>query len=108
MPNVTFYIRAEHMPPDEHLAGLSSDCVELCTDVLDADLKNVHVIYVAVRQGYGHPVFAEIQYRLTAFRTPEVMNRFMDDLDLVIARRTGLTSRIRCFGYAAATIYARN
>jgi hypothetical protein len=108
MPNVTFYIAAGQMPSDETLAELSSDCIELCTSVLGAALKNVHVIYVDVRHGHGHPVFAEVQYRLETFRTPPVMNQFMEALDDAIARRTGLTARIRCFGYAASNIHARN
>ncbi|MFM0207233.1 hypothetical protein PQQ96_07465 [Paraburkholderia sediminicola] len=108
MPNVTFYMPTGQMPSDERLAELSCDCIELCTSVLEAELKNVHVIYVDVRHGHGHPVFAEVQYRLETFRTPLVMNRFMEGLDSAIARRTGLTARIRCFGYAASSIHARN
>ncbi|MGS0891487.1 hypothetical protein ACVBGC_02830 [Burkholderia stagnalis] len=108
MPNLTFHIDADRMPSDERLAELADDCVELCTTVLEAELKNVHVIYVGGRQGHGHPVFAEIRYRAETFRPPAVMNRFMEDLERAIARRTGLTARIRCFGYAASNIYARN
>ncbi|MBY8605561.1 hypothetical protein K7N18_12010 [Burkholderia arboris] len=108
MPNVTFHIDAERMPSDERLAGLSADCVELCTDVLQADLKNVHIIYVSVRHGHGYPVFAEVQYRAESFRPPAVMNAFMEALDHAIARHTGLTARIRCFGHAAPNIHARN
>ncbi|EON13396.1 MULTISPECIES: hypothetical protein [Pandoraea] len=108
MPNVTFHIEAGSMPSGESLAGLSRDCVELCTNVLEAKLENVHVIYLDVRHGHGHPVFAEIQYRLETFRTPAVMNQFMEGLESAIARRTGLTARIRCFGYAAPSIHARN
>ncbi|RAS17497.1 hypothetical protein DFO50_10397 [Microvirgula sp. AG722] len=108
MPNLTFYIDAGQMPSEECLAGLSRDCIKLCTGILEAQLKNVHVIYVNVQPGQGHPVFAEIRYRLEAFRTPAVMNRFMTALDNTIAHHTGLAARIRCFGYAASNIYARN
>jgi len=108
MPNVTCYIPTGQMPSDETLAELSRDCVELCTGVLAAALENVHVIHVGVRHGHGHPVFVEIQYRLETFRTPPVMNRFIEALDEAIARRTGFTARIRCFGYAASNIHARN
>lgn len=108
MPNVTFYIDARQMPSDESLAGLSRDCVEFCTNVLEAELKNVHVIFLNVRHGHGHPVFVEIQYRLETFRTSPVMNQFMEALDNAIARHTGLTARIRCFGYAVSSIHARN
>lgn len=108
MPNLTFHIRAEHLPADERLDELSSDCIELCTNVLQAKLENVHVVYTEVRRGHGHPVFAEIHYRLESFRTPEVMNRFTEALDRAIVHRTGLTARIRCFGYATSNIYARN
>nr|WKF59247.1 hypothetical protein HUO10_003756 [Paraburkholderia busanensis] len=108
MPNLTFYISAGQMPSAARLDELSRDCVELCTSVLEAALENVHVIYVDVRHGHGHPVFAEVQYRLESFRTPPVMNQFMEALDDAIARRTGLTARIRCFGHAASSIHARN
>ncbi|MDR3098635.1 MAG: hypothetical protein LBV73_16375 [Paraburkholderia sp.] len=108
MPNLTFYIHAGHMPSDERLAELSGDCVKLCTTVLEADLKNVHVIYMDVRHGHGHPVFVEVQYRLATPRTPAVMDQFMEALESAIVRCTGLTARIRCFGYAASSIQARN
>ncbi|AZQ52835.1 hypothetical protein [Burkholderia cenocepacia] len=108
MPNVTFHIDAERMPPDARLAELCDDCIELCTDVLQAELTNVHVIYVAVRHGCGHPVFAEIRYRVASSRPPAVMHAFMEALDHAIVRRTGLTARIRCFGHAAPDLHARN
>ncbi|KER70788.1 MULTISPECIES: hypothetical protein [Burkholderia] len=108
MPNVTFSIDANRMPADDSLAELSRDCVELCTHVLEAALKNVHVIFLEARHGHGHPVFADIRYRVGTSRTPAVMNRFMEALDHAIVRRTGLTARIRCFGYTATNLHARN
>ncbi|WP_420212362.1 hypothetical protein ACN8ZM_21935 [Burkholderia aenigmatica] len=108
MPNVTFSIDANRMPADDSLAELSRDCVELCTQVLEAALKNVHVIFLEARHGHGHPVFADIRYRVATSRTPAVMNRFMEALDHAIVRRTGLTARIRCFGYTTSNLHARN
>ena len=108
MPNVTLFIPAEKMPPEEELSELTDRCTRLCTEVLGAALENVHIIYVAVRHGRGHPAFAEIRYRLEPFRTSQVMDSFMEGLDQAIQRQTGLASRIRCFGYAAAAIHARN
>jgi hypothetical protein len=108
MPNVTIYIPADKMPPDEALADLTEQCTELCTGILRAALANVHIVYVAVRHGRGHPAFAEIQYRFASFRTPPVMERFMEELDGAMRRTTGLTARIRCFGYEASSIHARN
>ncbi|KWZ32960.1 hypothetical protein [Burkholderia anthina] len=108
MPNVTFHIDAQRMPPDARLDELSGDCIELCTDVLQAEPRNVHVIYVAVRHGCGHPIFAEIQYRGASLRSPEVMHAFMEALDRAVVRRTGLTARIRCFGHAEPNLHARN
>jgi hypothetical protein len=108
MPNVTFHIDAKRMPSDERLAELSRDSVDLCTRVLQAQRKNIHVIFLAVQHGHGHPVFVEIQYRLETFRTPPVMNQFMEALDHAVAHRTGLMARIRCFGHAASNIDARN
>jgi phenylpyruvate tautomerase PptA (4-oxalocrotonate tautomerase family) len=108
MPNVTLFIPTETMPSNERLAELSERCTALCTDHLRAALDNVHVITVGVRHGRGHPVFADIRYRLEPFRTPPVMERFMEALDDAIRHVTGLTARIRCFGYAASSIHARN
>ncbi|GLU29082.1 hypothetical protein [Brucella sp. NBRC 12950] len=108
MPNVTIFIPADRMPPDETLADLTEQCTELCTGILRAALENVHIIYVPVRHGRGRPAFAEIQYRLGPFRTSLVMAQFIKRLDDAIRRNTDLTARIRCFGYEASSIHARN
>ena len=108
MPNITIFIPTEKMPPDGALSGLTVQCTQLCTEILKAALKNVHIIYVTVRQGRGYPAFAEIKYRVEPFRTQSVMDAFMERLDEVIKRTTGLTARIRCFGYTAPNIHARN
>jgi len=108
MPNVTIYIPANKMPTEEILAELTEQCTELCTRVLKAALVNVHIVYVAVRHGRGHPAFAEIQYRHELFRTPQMMQQFMEQLELSIRHITHLTARIRCFEYNATSIYARN
>lgn len=106
MPNLTLYIATEHMPSAEKLARLSRDCVDLCTSVLQAATSKVHIMYVDVRLGHGHPVFAELLYRSESFRTPAVMQAFMEGLDSAIVRHTGLKARIRCF--ASHAIDARN
>lgn len=108
MPNVTIFLPADEMPPDAMLSELTSRCTELCTGTLQAALDNVHVIYVPVRHGRGHSVFADIRYRLAASRTPPVMEQFMEALDDAIRRATGFTVRIRCFGYPVTTLHARN
>lgn len=108
MPNVTIYIPADRMPPDAALVGLTEQCTELCTGILRAVLEKVHIVYVSVRHGRGHPAFAEIRYRLEPFRTQPVMAQFMEGLDDAIRRNTDLTARIRCFGYEASSIHARN
>ena len=108
MPNITIYIPMEAMPSEQKLAGLTDRCLSLCTDVLLASLKNVHIIYVGVRHGHGHPAFAEVKYRIEPFRTPPVMEQFMAALDEAIKHFTGHTARIRSFGYVASSIHARN
>jgi hypothetical protein len=108
MPNVTWFIPSEHMPEEATLRTLTSECTELCTGVLKAALDKVHIIFVSVQHGRGHPAYVEIKYRLETFRPPEVMTEFMAALDASIVRHTGLKARIRCFGYAASDIYARN
>lgn len=108
MPNVTIFMPANAMPREESLAALTEQCTEFCTTILAAALANVHVIYVPVRHGRGHPIFAQIDHRLEPCRSPAVMDRFMAALDDAILSHTGLTARIRCFGYASASIAARN
>ncbi len=108
MPNVTLYISQDRIPPEETLVALTERCTALCTGILRAALENVHVIFVTVRHGRGHPAFVEIQYRLEPFRTAAVMDQFMKELDDVIQCSTDLTARIRCFGYEASGIHARN
>lgn len=108
MPNVTIFIPADKFPPDQVLAELTRQGAVLCTEILKATLENVHIIYVATRHGRGHQMFVEIKYRLGPFRTQQVMEAFMERLDEVIKRNMGLTARIRCFGYAASSIHARN
>lgn len=108
MPNLTIFIQAEQMPNEANLAELIERCTALCTDVLQAALDNVHVIYVAAHQERGHPAYAEIKYRLEPFRTQSVMDAFMALLDEAVKRHTRLTTRIRCFGYPTPAIQARN
>ncbi len=108
MPNLTLFIAAEKMPPARTRAALTAQCTQLCIEILRASLANVHVVYVCVDEGRGHPVFAELKYRLEPFRTQRVMASFMERLDEAIRDRTALTARIRCFGYAASTLHALN
>ena len=108
MPNVTFYLPANLMPADAARTRLTEACTALCIGPLQAAVDNVHVIFVAVLHGRGHPAFAEIRYRQAPHRTPRVMAEFMEALDAAIRDSTGLTARIRCFGYGPAQIYARN
>lgn len=108
MPNVTMFIASDRMPADDALAELTLQCTRLCTDVLQASLENVHILYVAVKQGRGHPAYAEINYRIEPLRTQPLMNTFLDGLEHAIRHATGLSARIRCFGHAATDIHARN
>jgi hypothetical protein len=108
VPNLTIYIAAEEMPAVEALDTLTEQCTTLCTTTLQASLENVHIIYVPVSRGRGHPVFAEILLREESFRTPAVLDHFMQQIDHAIKDNTGLTARIRCFGFPKQHIYARN
>lgn len=108
MPNVTIYFPIGDMPADETRTRLTDACTDLCTATLRAAIENVHVIYVGVQHGRGHPVFAEIQYRVEPHRTPCVMDAFMEALEAAICDCTGLAARIRCFGYGPLQIHARN
>ena len=108
MPNLTFYISQQHAGRLTDLHGLTRACSALCTGILAAESENVHIIYVEVKPGCGHPVYAELFYRLTNVRTSEVMEEFMRELERAIRQASGLTARIRCFGSAASHLFARN
>lgn len=108
MPNLTIYLPTDNLPEARKLASLADECTALCTGILKAALANVHIDFVSVTHGRGHPVFAQIQFRLDPVRTPPVMAEFMEKLDEAIIRHTGFTARIRCFGYAATHIDACN
>ncbi|NJC70036.1 hypothetical protein HC031_09990 [Planosporangium thailandense] len=108
MPNITMYVDIEAMPPGNSMDSLTTQCTDLCTGTLRAALDNVHIIYVPVRRGRGHPVFAEVLFREEPFRTPEVMDRFMQQLDDAITTHTGRIARIRCFSFGKQHIHARN
>jgi hypothetical protein len=92
MPNITVFIPTEKMPSEVQLAELSEQCTDLCTGLLQAALTNVHIVYVGVRHGRGHPVFAEIQLRQTPSRTSSVMDQFMEALENAINQCTALTA----------------
>jgi len=108
MPRLAIYFTEERMPAETILAALTEQCAGLCTDLLGAALDNVHIVYLAVRQGRGRPASAELTYRLEPGRTPAVMDEFMRQLDQAIQHHAGLTARIRCFGYLATSLHARN
>lgn len=108
MPSLTIYFTEEQMPAKDSSAALTERCTVLCTDVLGATLDDVHILYLAGRQGRGHSTSAELAYRLGPERTPEIMDEFMRQLDRAIRDHAGLTARIRCFGYANDSLHARN
>ncbi|MCR4465391.1 hypothetical protein [Burkholderia sp. SCN-KJ] len=108
MPSVTIFIPGTSMPSNAALDALSSACETLCTEVLRAAPGTIHVAYVPIRHGRGHPVSAEIRFRIASFRTTELMDRFMAELDREILRHTGFVARIRCCGYDTTHLHARH
>lgn len=108
MPNLSFYISEHHANAFKNLYDFTDKCRALCCDILGAERKNVHIIFIEVKPGCGQPVYAELFYRLTTLRTREVMENFMRELDVATQQASGLTARIRCFGSQAAHLFARN
>ncbi len=108
MPNLTFYISENHAGTFKNLYGFTDRCSALCCEILGAERKNVHIIFINVKPGCGLPVYAELFYRLTPLRTHEVMENFMHELDIATQQASGLTARIRCFGSQAEHLFARN
>lgn len=62
MPRLSIYFTEERMPAEDSLDALTERCAVLCTDVLGAALDNVHILYLAARQGRGLPASAELAY----------------------------------------------
>lgn len=108
MPNLTFYISENHADKFQNLDALTDRCSALCRDILGSERKNVHIIFIKVKPGCGQPVYAELFYRLTPWRTHKVMESFMRELDVATQQASGLTARIRCFGSQAEHLFARN
>jgi hypothetical protein len=108
MPNLSFYISKELLEQIETITALTQDCQSLCVDYLKADIEKVHIIYISVQSGCGHPVYAELRYRLLASRSAKTMDTFMHELDQIIQKALGVTPRIRCFAYPPEQLYAYN
>lgn len=108
MPNLTFYITEHQSDRFKDLCNFTCNCSALCCEILGAESKNVHIIFVDVKPGCGLPVYAELFYRQTKQRTQDVMENFIRELDLAIQQASGLTARIRCFASPAQQLYARN
>lgn len=106
MPNLTFYIAEDQFGQISDVSDLTQRCRSLCVNHLGAAVENVHIIYIAVQSGCGHPIYAELIYRLSDTRSAEVMTTFMQRLDEIIQQATGLTPRIRCFGSKPEQLYA--
>lgn len=108
MPNLTFYISEVLFEQMIDVSALTQDCQSLCVEHLGAELEKVHIIYISVKPGCGHPIYVELIYRLLANRSPEVMTSFMHELDQLIQKTMHVTSRIRCFAYPPQQLYAYN
>lgn len=108
MPSLTIYFTEDRMPLEAHLAALTERSARLCSELLGAAQDKVHIHYVAVRHGRGHLACAELTYRLQPERTPAIMDEFTLQLDHAIQHHAGLRARIRCFGYPATSLHARN
>ncbi|KJH61621.1 hypothetical protein D9M71_751150 [compost metagenome] len=108
MPNLTFYVSKELLEQIEDVVALTQDFQSLCVEHLGAEVEKVHIIYISVQSGCGHPIYAELRYRLLASRSPEMMTAFMHKLDQIIQKALDVTSRIRCFAYPPEQLYAYN
>ncbi|AKL12399.1 TPA: hypothetical protein I8271_001728 [Kluyvera intermedia] len=108
MPNLTFYLSQEYAGRFSDLPAFTRICSDLCRDILAAEPNNIHIIFITVKPGCGHPVYAELFYRLTTQRTPEVMEHFMRKLDSATQQAWGFMARIRCFAFSAPHPYALN
>lgn len=112
MPNLTFYISENDSDKDsdkfKNLDDFTRKCSAFCCDILGAESKKVHIIFVDVKPGCGQPVYTELFYRLITLRTHEVMENFMRELYFATQQASGLMARVRRFGSPAEYLFARN
>ncbi|OUY05957.1 hypothetical protein [Acinetobacter populi] len=108
MPNLTFYIAEDQFNQFIDLNDITQNCCTLCIDILGAELNKVHIHYIPVKAGCGYPVYAELIYRLSNHRSVEIMENFMQKLNETILQKTGLVTRIRCFGFNSTQLHAYN
>ncbi|WP_202743955.1 hypothetical protein [Acinetobacter calcoaceticus] len=108
MPNLVIYISEAYSNQISNLDDLTMKGQALCVEVLKAEPSKIHIIYITVKHGVGHPIYAELTYRLSENRSSEVMEVFMKSLDKAILKTIGVKARIRCFGSPSTQLYAYN
>ncbi|QLK61525.1 hypothetical protein GE278_12420 [Enterobacteriaceae bacterium Kacie_13] len=108
MPSITLYTSASHRLNAQSFAEFSTVLVRLAKEILKAKENNIHISYLTAEISFGTPVYFEAKLRQEVFRTPAVLDQFMQQVDLLIKEKTGVIARIRCFSFEASNIYAKN
>ena len=81
----------------------------LCLDQLSAAPDKVQILMVrAIAPVHGASIYIGVQYRHQDFRSPGVMDGFMQALDHLCMELFGKTPRIRCFPSRNDQLFARN
>lgn len=108
MPSITIYTSKTHQLDTDSFTDFSKYLVNLSIDLLNAKEDNIHISYNTVEIGFGTKVYFEVKLRKELFRTKEVLNEYINQVDLLIKERIGVVARIRCFFYECNNIYSKN
>ena len=110
MPVIKIFASDALLRPDplaqEHLASAITGA---CTDILRAALAQIQVMLIPVQAVLrGEKIYIEVNFRDTGFRSPEVVDAFMNRLESDVVGCYATLPRIRCFAENSAALFARN
>ncbi|MGK3141674.1 hypothetical protein [Pantoea sp. C2G6] len=108
MPSITLYTSESYRFDGESCAKFSTALAGLAQEILKAKHNNIHISYLIAEIGFGTPIYFEARLRQELFRTADLMEEFMQQVDVLIKEMTGVSARIRCFSFDASNIYGKN
>jgi len=108
MPSITLYTSENYRFDCESCENFSTILAGLAQKILKAKRDNIHISYLTAEIGFGTPIYFEARLRQEMFRTADLMEEFMYQVDVLIKEMTGVSARIRCFSFDASNIYGKN
>lgn len=108
MPSITIYNTENYRIDASAIADFLLSLANLAKEILHAKDNNIHITYLTTTISYGTPIYLEAKLRQEVFRSQQVMNEFLHQVDLLIQAKLGVVARVRCFLYEVNNIYAIN